>query len=100
MNYRLVFNLAISIVAAFVLVVLILISIFSNVEKRKTAYFFLWSLVAALIPVVIMIGWYAARFSPETPLILVKILGTLTFVSLYASAYAFLLYCLYITGVQ
>lgn len=98
MNYRLVFNLAISIVAAFVLTVLILISIFSNVEKRKTAYFFLWSLVAALIPVVFMIGWYATRFFPECPIILIKILGTITFISLYAATYAFFLYCLSFFG--
>ena len=98
MNYRLVFNLSISIVAAFVLAVLIFISIFSNVEKRKTAYFFLWSLVAALIPVAFMIGWYASRLSPDCPIVLAKILGTLTFVSMYAAAYAFMLYCLSFFG--
>ena len=98
MNYRLVFNLSISIVAAFVLAVLIFISIFSNVEKRKTAYFFLWSLVAALIPVAFMIGWYASRLSPDCPIVLAKILGTLTFVSMYATAYAFMLYCLSFFG--
>ena len=98
MNYRLTFNLAVSILAVFVLGVLISISVFSNVEKRKTAYFFLWSLVAAIIPFVLMIAWYASRFSNETPLVLVKILGTLVYVSMYAASYAFLLYCLSFFG--
>ena len=98
MNYRLVFNLSVSIMAAFVLVVLILISIFSNVEKRKTAYFFLWSLVAALIPIGIMIVWYAVRTSNDAPLVLIKIVGTLMYVSMFAASYAFLLYCLSFFG--
>ena len=98
MNYRLVFNLSISIVAAFVLTVLILVSIFSNVEKRKTAYFFLWSLVSALIPVLFMVGWYAARLSSSCPIVLIKILGAFVYVSLFAASYAFLLYCLSFFG--
>ena len=98
MNYRLVFNLSISVVAAFVLMVLILISIFSNVEKRKTAYYFLWSLISALIPVGFMIVWYAIRLNAETPLVLVKIFGSLVFVTMFAASYAFLLYCLSFFG--
>ena len=98
MNYRLVFNLSISVVAAFVLMVLILISIFSNVEKRKTAYYFLWSLISALIPVGFMIVWYAIRLNADTPLVLVKIFGSLVFVTMFAASYAFLLYCLSFFG--
>lgn len=98
MNYRLVFNLSISVVAAFVLMVLILISIFSNVEKRKTAYYFLWSLISALIPVGFMIVWYAIRLNADTPLVLVKIFGSLVFVTMFGASYAFLLYCLSFFG--
>ena len=98
MNYRLVFNLSISVVAAFVLMVLILVSIFSNVEKRKTAYYFLWSLISALIPVGFMIVWYAIRLNADTPLVLVKIFGSLVFVTMFAASYAFLLYCLSFFG--
>ena len=98
MNYRLVFNLSISVVAAFVLMVLILISIFSNVEKRKTAYYFLWSLISALIPVGFMIVWYAIRLNADTPLVLVKIFGSLVFITMFGASYAFLLYCLSFFG--
>ena len=94
MNYRLVFNLSISVVAAFVLMVLILISIFSNVEKRKTAYYFLWSLISALIPVGLMIVWYSLRLNAECPIVLVKIFGSLVFITMFGASYAFLLYCL------
>ena len=94
MNYRLLFNLFINIIGAFVLVVLILISVFSNVEKRKTAYFFLWSLVSALIPTLVAIACYAARFSSETPGFVLKLLGSVLFVTMYAAAYAFMLYVL------
>ena len=92
MNYRLLFNLFINIIGAFVLVVLILISVFSNVEKRKTAYFFLWSLVSTLIPTLIAIGCYAVRFSSETPAFVLNLLGALLFTSMYGAAYAFMLY--------
>ena len=98
MNYRLVFNLSISVVAAFVLMVLIFISIFSNVEKRKTAYYFLWSLISALIPVGFMIVWYSLRLNAECPIILVKIFGSLVFITMFAASYAFLLYCLSFFG--
>ena len=98
MNYRLVFNLSISVVAAFVLMVLILISIFSNVEKRKTAYYFLWSLISALIPVGLMIVWYSLRLNAECPIVLVKIFGSLVFITMFGASYAFLLYCLSFFG--
>ena len=98
MNYRLGFNLAVNILAAFILLVLILISVFSNVEKRKTAYFFLWSLVATIIPFAIMIVWYSCRMVEEVPLIVIKILGTAAFISMYAASYAFLLYCISFFG--
>ena len=98
MNYRLSFNLAVSIIAAVVLMVLIFISVFSNVEKRKTAYYFLWSLVSALICMGLMVAWYAVRLSTDTPIFVVKLLGTLVYVTLYAASYAFLLYCLSFFG--
>ena len=98
MNYRLTFNLSTSVVAAFVLMVLILVSIFSNVEKRKTAYYFLWSLISALIPVGFMIVWYSLRLNAEYPIILIKIIGSLVFITMYAASYAFLLYCLSFFG--
>ena len=98
MKYRLVFKLSISVVAAFVLMVLILISIFSNVEKRKTAYYFLWSLISALIPVGFMIVWYSLRLNAECPIVLVKIFGSLVFITMFAASYAFLLYCLSFFG--
>ena len=98
MNYRLAFNLSISVVAAFVLLVLILVSIFSNVEKRKTAYYFLWSLISALIPVGFMIVWYSLRLNAECPIVLVKIFGSLVFITMFGAAYAFLLYCLSFFG--
>ena len=100
MNYRLLFNLFINIIGAFVLVVLILISVFSNVEKRKTAYFFLWSLVSALIPTLIAVACYAVRFSPDTPSFVLKLLGSLLFISLYGAAYAFMLYALDFSGIS
>ena len=98
MNYRLAFNLSISVVAAFVLLVLILVSIFSNVEKRKTAYYFLWSLISTLIPVGFMIVWYSLRLNAERPIVLVKIFGSLVFITMFGAAYAFLLYCLSFFG--
>ena len=98
MNYRLAFNLSISVVAAFVLLVLILVSIFSNVEKRKTAYYFLWSLISALIPVGFMIVWYSLRVNAECPIVLVKIFGSLVFITMFGAAHAFLLYCLSFFG--
>lgn len=98
MNYRLVFNLSISVVAAFVLMVLILISIFSNVEKRKTAYYFLWSLVAALITISLKIVWYAVRIPNDCSIVLAEILGILVYITMFASSYAFLLYCLELLG--
>ena len=98
MNYRLLFNLFVSIIAAFVLVVLILISIFSNVEKRKTAYYFLWALVSALIPVGVLIACYAVRLSPHTSPVLIRALGGSLFIFMYAAAYGFLLYCLSFIG--
>ena len=98
MSYRLAFNLAVNILAFFILLVLILVSAFSNVEKRKTAYFFLWALVATIIPFALMIAWYSCRMFEETPLIVVKLLGTLTYVGMYAASYAFLLYCLSFFG--
>ena len=98
MNYRLVFNFAVSIIAAFVLLVLLLISIFSNIEKRKTAYFFLWSIVSAIIPIGLSILWYSFRLSNDAPLIVVKIIGTLVYITMLGASYAFLLYCLSFFG--
>ena len=98
MNYRLVFNFAVSIIATFVLLVLMLISVFSNIEKRKTAYFFLWSIVSAIIPIGLSVLWYGLRLSSDTPLIIVKIVGTLVYITMFAASYAFLLYCLSFFG--
>ena len=89
MNYRLVFNFAVSIIVAFVLFVLMLISVFSNIEKRKTAYFFLWSIVSAIIPIGLSVLWYGLRVSNDTPLIIVKIVGTLVYITMFAASYAF-----------
>lgn len=98
MSYRLAFNLAVNILAFFILLVLILVSAFSNIEKRKAAHFFLWSLVATIIPFALMIAWYSCRLFEEVPLVVIKILGTITYVSMYAACYAFLLYCLSFFG--
>ena len=98
MNYRLVFNFAVSIIAAFVLLVLLLISIFSNIEKRKTAYFFLWSIVSAIVPIGLSVLWYSFRLSNDAPLIVVKIIGTLVYITMLGASYAFLLYCLSFFG--
>ena len=98
MNYRLIFNLFVSIIAAFVLVVLILISIFSNVEKKKTAYYYLWSLVSVCIAVGFMIAYYAVRFSTDTSVITIRVLSTLMYLTMFAAAYALLLYCLAFFG--
>ncbi len=100
MNYRLVFNLSVSIVAAFVMAVLIFITIFSNVEKRRTASYFLWALVAAFVTSSIMIAYHAIRMAQNSPIILAKIFGTLIHISMYGSAYTFMLYCLAFFGIS
>ena len=94
MNYRVLFNLGVSSVAGAALLTLALVSVFSNVEKRKTAYFFLWSLVSALIPVSVIIVLYALKAGNSCPVIVAKILGTFIQVSVFGASYAFMLYCL------
>ena len=98
MNYRLVFNLAVSIVAAFVIAVLMFITIFSNVEKRRTAYYFLWALAAGFIASSLMIGYYATRLSENCPLVVVKIIATLIHISMFGASHTFMLYCLTFFG--
>ena len=96
MNYRIVFNLAVCILATFVLLVLIGVNIFSNIEKRKTFYYFLWSLVSVTIVMVIDIVSYSLRLNNNNnvdPLVF-KILDAILHISTHAASYAFLLYCL------
>ena len=100
MNYRILFNLGVSAVAGASLLTLALVSVFSNVEKRKTAYFFLWSLVSALIPVSVIIVLYALRAGNSCPVIVAKILGTIIQVSVFGASYAFMLYCLAYSGIS
>jgi len=98
MNYRLFYNLAVNIVAAVALIALILISTFSNVEKKKSVYYFLWTSISALITISFAIAWYATRLSPDCPIALAKGLDTAMYVTLYAATYAFLLYSMSVFG--
>ena len=94
MNYRIVFNLAVCILATFVLLVLIGVNLFSNLEKRKTFYYFLWSLVSVTIVMVIDIVSYSLRLNNNVDPLVFKILDAILHISTHAASYAFLLYCL------
>ena len=100
MNYRLLFNLGVSAVAGFTILTLALVSIFSNVEKRRTAYFFLWSLISTLIPITLVLVLYLLRLTGNCTIIVAKIIGTLIQMSAFGAAYAFFLYCLAYFGIS
>ena len=94
MSYRVIFNLAVSIIASFVILVLILVNVFSNIEKRKTVYYFVCSLVSVLMALVFNIAYYSLRLNNHNPLLAFKIIDAFVQISSHAASYAFLLYCL------